>query len=230
MRILLVTLVPDDVVPGDVGGGAESALEPVLTELGCEVAPVHFGKVLAGEFPSGKPQVIVLEAGVRLETAYDGLSRLRERSELAHVPALLAVTTARLPSLRFGAADDFILLPVVPVELYARLRQLDWRTAAFAGDERIKLGELLIDLSGREVLLRERRLPLTHQEYELLKFLAQHPGRAFTREELLARVWGVRNRSRTVDIHVRRLRAKLGPSAERFIETVRHVGYKLRVE
>jgi len=122
------------------------------------------------------------------------------------------------------------LLPLVPAELYARIRQLDWKTAAFGSEEVLKIEELLIDVAGHEAKLGGRRLALTHQEFELLRFLAQHRGRVFTREQLLERVWGYQyaGGSRTVDIHVRRVRAKLGHAAGSLIETVRHVGYKMR--
>ena len=94
---------------------------------------------------------------------------------------------------------------------------------------RIKIGDLVIDAVAVEAAYRGRALKLPRQEFQLLKFLAERPGRVFSREQLLSRVWGYRyaGGTRTVDIHVRRLRAKLGPGSA-MIETVRHVGYKLR--
>jgi DNA-binding response OmpR family regulator len=179
-----------------------------------------------------KPNVIVVDSGDLVDAGYAVVKRLRERESLEEVPMLLTVTTSRLPALDFsaGAVDDFVLRPIVPAELYARVRQLDWRLSAFAGEELLKMGELVIDLSGYEVALRGRRLTLTHQEFELLKFLARHRGKVFTREQLLRRVWGYRyaGGSRTVDIHVRRLRAKLGDDESSLIETVRNVGYKMK--
>ncbi len=171
----------------------------------------------------------MIDARDRLESGYACLKKLRARPQLATTPSLLVVSTARLPGLDFGAADDFLLHPVLPAELYARLRQLDWRLSAFAGEERVKVGDLVLDLAGHEARLRDRRLELTRQEYNLLKFLAQHRGKVFTREQLLAKVWGYRyfGGTRTVDIHVRRLRAKLGAGADRMIATVRNVGYKM---
>jgi DNA-binding response OmpR family regulator len=165
-----------------------------------------------------------------LTAPYACLKKLRSRNDLVGTPALIVIDVERLPSLDFGAADDFVLWPIVPAELYARLRQLDWRLADFSSDQRIKVGDLIIDLEGYEAHVRDRRLELTHQEFELLKFLAQQRGKVFTREQLLQRVWGYRyyGGTRTVDIHVRRLRAKLGPGVDDLIETVRNVGYKMR--
>ena len=215
MNLLLVTLDPR----GDTARA--------LAELGGRLEVVGFDLALDEGAPA--PQAIVLDARDHLESGYGCLRALRERPHLAGTPALLVVSTARLQSLDPGQADDFVLFPLVPAELYARLRRLDWRFAAFSGAERLKVGDLVLDLAGYEAHLRDRRLALTHQEFELLKFLARHSGKVFTREQLLAKVWGHRyfGGTRTVDIHVRRLRAKLGAGADRMIETIRNVGYKL---
>jgi DNA-binding response OmpR family regulator len=223
MNVLLVTRSPSR-----ADSEADSPAR-ALADLGCRVTAVGFDLDLdeSGEAPAA----IVIDGRDRLESAYACLKQLRARPELAATPSLLVVSVGRLPGLDFGAADDFLLHPVLPAELYARLRQLDWRLAAFAGEERLKVGDLLLDLAGYEAFLRDRKLELTHQEFELLKFLAQHRGKVFTRAQLLAKVWGYRSGfdggTRTVDIHVRRLRAKLGSGADRLIETVRNVGYKM---
>jgi DNA-binding response OmpR family regulator len=92
----------------------------------------------------------------------------------------------------------------------------------------IRSGDLSVDETTYSAKLRGRPLELTFKEFELLKYLAQHPGRVFTRAQLLQEVWGYDyyGGTRTVDVHVRRLRAKLGPEHESMIGTVRHVGYK----
>ena len=223
MKILLVVLQPE-------GEAEAEPLSRTLSDLGCAVDVAYFDEALIEGPPRRPPQIIVLDARDRVESAYACLKKLRARPDLGATPALITVTPSRLPSLDFGASDDFVLWPIVPAELYARLRQLDWRLAAFSSEERIKIEELVIDLAGYEARLRDRKLELTHQEFELLRFLAQQRGKVFTREQLLARVWGYRyyGGTRTVDIHVRRLRAKLGPGAEGLIETVRNVGYKMR--
>ena len=92
----------------------------------------------------------------------------------------------------------------------------------------MRVGELVIDEATYTARLKKRTLELTYKEFELLKYLAQHAGRVFTRAQLLQEVWGYDffGGTRTVDVHVRRLRAKLGPEHEQMIGTVRNVGYK----
>jgi DNA-binding response OmpR family regulator len=117
-----------------------------------------------------------------------------------------------------------------PAELEARLRlalERRAKTAAPAQDH-VHVGDLTIDESTYTARLQGRSLDLTYKEFELLKFLAQHPGRVFSRSHLVQEVWGYDyfGGTRTVDVHVRRLRAKLGPEHEVMIGTVRNVGYK----
>lgn len=205
----------------------------VLADLGCAVDLSRFDLADLDEerIRRHRSWIVVIEAGDDLMRGQRTLRKLREDGPLADAPVIVATTLARLPALDVSAGmNDFILMPLVPAELYARLRQLDWRSAAFGSEEVLKIDELVIDVAGYEARLGGRRLELTHQEFELLRFLAQHRGRVFTRDQLLERVWGYQyaGGTRTVDIHVRRVRAKLGASAGGLIETVRNVGYKLR--
>jgi DNA-binding response OmpR family regulator len=126
--------------------------------------------------------------------------------------------------------DDFVLDTVGPAELDARIRLLTSTTdnSGSAASTEIRIGELQIDSKGFTAKLRSTSLDLTFKEFELLRFLTQHPGRVFTRSQLLQEVWGYDyfGGTRTVDVHVRRLRAKLGPEYEALIGTVRNVGYR----
>ena len=124
-------------------------------------------------------------------------------------------------------ADDVILHTAGPGEVEARLRIAIGRAAPAASSE-IKSGDLAIDEVTYSARLRGRALDLTFKEFELLKFLAQYPGRVFSRAQLLQEVWGYDyfGGTRTVDVHVRRLRAKLGAEHEALIGTVRNVGYR----
>jgi DNA-binding response OmpR family regulator len=125
-----------------------------------------------------------------------------------------------------------VLHTVGPAELDARLRLAVGRLALRDGEDPdahvIRSGEVMVDEATYTAKLGGRALDLTFKEFELLKYLAQHPGRVFSREQLLAEVWGYDyfGGTRTVDVHVRRLRAKLGPENETLIGTVRNVGYR----
>ena len=129
--------------------------------------------------------------------------------------------------LRDDLFDDFCLTPFQPRELEARLTHLFWRMGQGNRPELIEYGELVLNIETYQAAISGRPLDLTYMEYELLKFLASHPGKVFTRETLLSRVWGYDyfGGARTVDVHVRRLRAKLGEEHANLIQTVRSVGY-----
>jgi len=128
--------------------------------------------------------------------------------------------------------SDFILKPYEPSEWVNRLRLMLWRYRRISGRETIQHGSLLIDLERYEVSVTGQRIDLTFKEYELLKFLATNAGKVFTRDSLLNKVWGYEyyGGTRTVDVHVRRLRSKLEDATHQFIETIRGVGYKFLSE
>lgn len=146
-------------------------------------------------------------------------------------PLLVVVTEGGLAGLTSEwGVDDVLLDTAGPAEVEARLRLAVGRRAEGAEEEGgpITAGGLVIDEATYSVRLRGRLLDLTYKEFELLKYLAQHPGRVFTRSQLLQEVWGYDyfGGTRTVDVHVRRLRAKLGAEYEVLIGTVRNVGYR----
>ena len=203
----------------------------VLKELGCRVKSHDLWDDLdEPAFLDQPPAAILVEALDQFDAGRAALMRIRAVATLAEVPSLVAVTVGQAQRLDGNDGfDDFVLVPYVPAELYMRIRRAEWRRSEFAGKERIKIGAMCIDLAGHEVTVDGRIVDLTHQEFALLKFLSQNRGRVFSREQLLNRVWGVNyyGGSRTVDIHVRRLRMKLGPVADP-IETVRGVGYKMK--
>ncbi|MET9301472.1 MULTISPECIES: winged helix-turn-helix transcriptional regulator [Micromonospora] len=174
-----------------------------------------------------------------LVDARSELSEARATCRMLHatglgVPLVAVVTEAGLIALNADwGVDDVILAGAGPAEVEARLRlavgRLSNATAGAGGS--IRAGELNIDPDTYAAKLKGRPLDLTYKEFELLKFLAQHPGRVFTRDQLLREVWGYDyfGGTRTVDVHVRRLRAKLGSEYESMIGTVRQVGYKFVV-
>ena len=146
-------------------------------------------------------------------------------------PVLLLLADGGLPvvSAAWGASD-VLVDSAGPAEIQARLRLLRERAAPTPTDsaEVIEIGDLHIDTAAYTARLRGRSLDLTFREFELLKHLAAHPGRVFSRSQLLQDVWGYDyfGGTRTVDVHVRRLRAKLGPEHDQMVSTVRNVGYR----
>lgn len=177
---------------------------------------------------SGPYDLVLLDARHDLAAART-LCRLLGSDGLA-VSILAIVTEGGMVAIgpEWGVAD-VVLSSAGPAEVHARLRLLESRSNTSANSGMISLGELTIEEDTYTARLRGRPLELTYKEFELLKFLAQHPGRVFTREQLVTEVWGYDffGGTRTVDVHVRRLRAKLGPEHEALIGTVRNVGYKM---
>ncbi len=158
------------------------------------------------------------------------LCRAMRKTDLPLQPLMLIVSRDQLGDLelREDLFDDFCLSPLQSGEVEARLKHLFWRTGRGTRPELVEYGPLLLNLETYQATISARPLDLTYMEYELLKFLATHPGKVFTRETLLSRVWGYEyyGGARTVDVHVRRLRAKLGTEQEHLIQTVRSVGYR----
>jgi DNA-binding response OmpR family regulator len=175
-----------------------------------------------------EPRAVLVEALDRPDLAIAALRALRREPRLESVGALLAVTASQAARVDPASGfDDFVLVPYVPAELYARIRLLEWRRSEFATEERMKVGSIVIDRAAHEVLLDGASVSLTAKEFALLAYLCERRGKVVSRDELLRRVWGNRYEggARTVDIHVRRLRAKLGPALP--LATLRGSGYKL---
>jgi DNA-binding response OmpR family regulator len=147
-------------------------------------------------------------------------------------PLILVVTEGGLAavSTEWGAAD-IVVEGAGPAELDARIRLAIGKAKEREGSDKIHASGVVIDEASYSAKVNGRPLDLTYKEFELLRFLAQHPGRVFTREQLLSEVWGYDyfGGTRTVDVHIRRLRAKLG-DLEALIGTVRNVGYRFNIE
>ncbi|MGH3568310.1 MAG: winged helix-turn-helix transcriptional regulator [Pseudonocardia sp.] len=216
MELLLLTRDPD---PGSV--------LPALMLLphGVRTAAPEVAALL----DAGPHDAVLVDARTDLVAARS-LCRLLGSTGM-DVPVVAVLTEGGLVAVSGEWVVDEILLPGAgPAEVDARLRLLKSRPGADsgAGDGALVLGELVIDEATYAARLRGRLLELTYKEFELLKYLAQHAGRVFTRAQLLQEVWGYDffGGTRTVDVHVRRLRAKLGVEHEQLIGTVRNVGYK----
>lgn len=219
MEILLLT-----------ADAAPTAVLPALDLLPHSVrtAPRDVRALLAGSNPA-----------VVLVDARRDLGEARATCRVLHatgldVPLVPVVAEAGLIALSADwGVDDVLLDSAGPAEVEARLRLAVGRRAkpADAGGGLVRAAELTIDPDTYAAKIKGRPLDLTYKEFELLRFLAQHPGRVFTRDQLLREVWGYDyfGGTRTVDVHVRRLRAKLGSEYESMIGTVRQVGYKFVV-
>ena len=158
------------------------------------------------------------------------LCRVLRKRDTPVSPLMVLVSGGQLADLqlRDELFDDFCLTPFHPVEVEARLRHLFFRGGSEARPEMVEYSGLALNLETYQASIEGHPLDLTYMEYELLKFLAQNPGKVFTREILLSRVWGYEyyGGARTVDVHIRRLRAKLGEEDANLIQTVRSVGYR----
>ena len=196
-------------------------------------------------------KVLPAEVSALLDAPDADLLLVDGRQDLAHardlcrllratgmeMPILLVVTEGGLAVVAHDwGMDDVVLHTCGPAELEARIRLALGRfgAASAAADpdaHLIRSGEVVVDDASYTAKVGGRMLDLTFKEFELLKFLAQHPGRVFSRQQLLQEVWGYDyfGGTRTVDVHIRRLRAKLGPENETLIGTVRNVGYRFVV-
>ena len=209
-------------------------LEPpgdILPSLGLLLHAVRTSPAEASSLADAPPADAVLVDARRDLMQAKALCRML-RTVGAESPVLAIVTEGGLAAVTAEwGADDVILNTAGPAEVEARLRLAIGRQAAASlptAPDEIRSGDLAIDEATYTARLRSRVLDLTFKEFELLKFLAQHPGRVFTRAHLLQEVWGYDyfGGTRTVDVHVRRLRAKLGADHEALIGTVRNVGYR----
>ena len=207
-------------------GPATDELARLLVELGFSPKRVEPGDVRIRP-----PVLAVIVAGPQDPAPNDLCAELRRRQELADVPLLLALEPEHLRSgSELADADEVLVPPYSAAELrvrVARARRASNVDAPADEDDAVRTGSLAVNLRTHEVTIDDRPAGFTYMEYELLKFLITHPRRVFSREALLTRVWGYSHygSGRTVDVHIRRLRAKLGVEHAARIKTVRSVGY-----
>jgi DNA-binding response OmpR family regulator len=197
---------------------AAAAAEPVLARTTARGSPSD----------SAAPDILLIDARHHLVRAKELLGQLA----VTGLPLLAVISEGAWAAITAEwGADDVVLYTAGPGEVEARIRLAIGRAAAgpvIAHTAEVRSGELVIDEATYSARISGVALDLTFKEFELLKFLAQHPKRVFTRSQLLQEVWGYDyfGGTRTVDVHVRRLRAKLGSENEALIGTVRNVGYK----
>lgn len=173
--------------------------------------------------------VLLVDARTDLASARS-LCKILQATGIA-VPLVLVITEGGLAAVTAEwGADDLLLATAGPAEVDARIRLVIGRQSDEAKSSKVSASGVVIDEASYSAKVRGRPLDLTFKEFELLRFLVSHPSRVFTREQLLSEVWGYDyfGGTRTVDVHVRRLRAKLG-DLEAVIGTVRNVGYRFNV-
>jgi DNA-binding response OmpR family regulator len=199
---------------------------PGLQELRLDLKIEPLSLASLGHVLELDPVAVLVDAGENAAQAWTVLAELRTRSP--RVPTIVIVERDRLERYPWhDVADEFVYPGAPEGELRVRMAMLR-RRAGTGGGSIVRLGPLAIDTDTYRVTASGRALDLTFKEFELLRFLAQRPGRVYTRPALLREVWGYDfyGGTRTVDVHIRRLRSKLGPEYEQLIETVRGVGYR----
>jgi phosphate regulon transcriptional regulator PhoB len=215
--------------------------EPDIRELvvhhlkreGYQVSAASSGEEALRQVQAAPPDLVLLDL---MMPAMDGLEvcrRLRQDPATVSLPIVMLTAKGdevdRVLGLEIGA-DDYIVKPFSPKELLARVRAVLRRSRPAPGAAPLRLGALLMDLGTHTASVGGLALALTPKEFDLLRALVEARGRVLSREFLLDRVWGYAHaseiESRTVDVHVRRLRVKLGPEGRRIL-TVKSVGYRL---
>ncbi len=206
-----------------------------LQNTGMEARGLEDGGALFAALREKKPQLILLDIMLPGEDGISILRRLRDTQETADIPVILLTAKNteydKVVGLDSGA-DDYVAKPFGMMELVARIRAVLRRTQAEPGGEEqsrlLVAGEICVDERAHSVFVGEREVQLTLKEYQLLCLLMKNRGAVLTRDVLLENIWGYGNESetRTVDVHIRTLRQKLG-TAGAMIETVRGVGYRM---
>ncbi len=178
-----------------------------------------------------RPQLVVLDVMLPGMDGVELLKKIRASSEFGDLPVIMATAKdaeyEKIQSLDLGA-DDYIVKPFGVMELISRIKAVLRRYQPMKSENALKMGGIVLHLDERTLTVDGERVQVTYKEFELLRLFMNHPGMAFTREQLFSDVWGMdyAGETRTVDMHIRTLRQKLGKYGE-LIETVRHVGYRM---
>lgn len=202
-------------------------LQTRLSELGHSCTSVLFRENVSEKIGGAVPELVMVEADGQNPVILLSLVQGLKAKYKASVMAMVTNEVLNKPD-DYLEVDDFIVQPFGNRELTLRIKRLVNKSEG--QNEIIHIGNLRIDLDSCEVRVAGKTIELTFKEYELLKFLIREPGRVFTRETLLNKVWGYDyfGGDRTVDVHVRRLRSKIETTEETYIDTVRNIGYRFK--
>ena len=203
----------------------------VLNTTGLEACGFENGTVFWETLQVKQPDLILLDVMLPGVDGVELLSRMKANEKFRDIPVIMATAKGteydKVQSLDLGA-DDYLVKPFGMMEMVSRVKAVLRRSQPRKNYRLLQLDELVVDLDQHTVEISGERIALTYKEYELLKLFLSQPGVAFTREQLLQKIWNTDYiaESRTVDMHIRTLRQKLG-SYGNIIETVRNVGYRL---
>ena len=220
----MIYLLEDDV-------SIRRLVEYALTSSGLETRGFERPSNFWRELDKSLPSLVLLDIMLPEEDGLEILSKLRGRADTARLPVIMLTARGTEYDKVLGldrGADDYIAKPFGIMELISRVRALLRRSEPEGTEGELEVGKLRLSPSTHTVTAGGEPVTLTYKEFELLTLMMSKPGKVLTRDKILRTVWGVEfdGESRTVDVHIRTLRAKLGPFGE-MIKTVRGIGYKM---
>ena len=205
-----------------------------LQSTGFEAEGFANGTVFWEALQQRQPELVVLDVMLPGLDGIELLRRMKASPDLASIPVILATARGseydKIQGLDLGA-DYYLAKPFGVMELVSCVKAVLRRCRPHTVEHLLKTGGLIVNLDEHMVTADDCRIPLTYKEFELLRLFLSHPGQAFTRDQLMEKIWGTDycGETRTVDMHIRTLRQKLGQYGNQ-IETVRNVGYRLEVK
>lgn len=204
-----------------------------LNSTGLEARGFEDGLSFWQALQAEQPQLVILDVMLPGVDGVELLRRMKDAPELSQIPVIMATAKGaeydKIQSLDLGA-DDYLVKPFGMMEMVSRVKAVLRRCQPRQVAHLLQIGGLIVNLDERTATVDGQRVMITYKEFELLRLFLSNPGMAFTREQLFAQVWNTEymGESRTLDMHIRTLRQKLGPYGK-MIETVRNVGYRLEV-
>ena len=205
-----------------------------LLSTGFEAKGFEDGKSAWEALKSERPELILLDVMLPEMNGIEFLKRIKESSTLCDIPVIMATAKGseydKVKSLDMGA-DDYLVKPFGMMEMVSRIKAVLRRCKPKQDSNLLKVKELILNPEERTVFIKNEKIALTYKEFELLQLFLSHPGKVYTRDTLYNEIWGADyiGESRTVDMHIRTLRLKLGEYGE-MIETVRNVGYRMETK
>ena len=212
----------------------QELLRFTLRKAGYEATVVASAEEAGASLGHALPDIVLIDWMLPKTSGISLARKLRQESRTSGLPIIMVTARGeeadRVEGLETGA-DDYLVKPFSPRELLARIQAVLRRRAPHVAEATLTIGMLHLDPLSHEATLDGRGIELAPTEFKLLRFFMAHPGRVFSRTQLLDQVWGdhVFIEERTVDVHIRRLRLALGSKGEEYIETVRGAGYKLAI-